>query len=257
MAKGKDALSYALSKFIFSSIEFSDTEARKYWGNIIPEIEKISTNQEIINPAQKVKLIFTNNKFHSNEKAPKVIIMDQEISTEHPGEIILEASSGEDCARLLSISHTIAQRFSLPIYLIISRECLNEKLNFNPEHIPFPPKFIIREQSWKPDKIYPNHPALSFKRIDYGNNKGPRDKAKILIISHGKHSLFVKKIIKNSKENIRHLEIQTLRPISKEIVNQAMKSVNNTISLDETYCWLEQNDLIESLSLNELINLIN
>ena len=257
MANGKDALSYALSKFIFSSVEFSDEDSSKFWKKNIEDLDKILIDEEITNPAQKVKLIFANNKYYSNEKTPKVIIMNKEVSIKHPGEIILEASSGEDCARLLSISHTIAQRFSLPIYLILSIECLNQNLNLNPEHIPFPPKFIIRENSWKPDKIYANNPALSFKRINYGKNRGPRDKSKILVISHGKNSLLVKKIISDSNENIRHLEIQTLRPISKEIVNQAMMSVKKTISIDETFYWLEQNDSIESFSLEQLVQLIN
>ena len=83
------------------------------------------------------------------------------------------------------------------------------------------------------------------------------EKIKILVISHGKNSLSVKKIISDSNENIRHLEIQTLRPISKEIVNQAMMSVKKTISIDETFYWLEQNDSIESFSLEQLVELIN
>ena len=66
-----------------------------------------------------------------------------------------------------------------------------------------------------------------------------------------------RKIISDSNENIRHLEIQTLRPISKEIVNQAMMSVKKTISIDETFYWLEQNNSIESLSLEQLAELIN
>ncbi|MBK00205.1 MAG: hypothetical protein CMB48_04480 [Euryarchaeota archaeon] len=257
MANGKDAFSYALSRFIFSSIEFFNEEIKSYWENIIPDLDKIPTDTEINNPAQRVKLVFGNKKFSSEEKSPKVVIINEPISFKHTAKIILEASSGEDCARLLAISHTIAQRFSIPIYLIISIECLNENLNFKPEHIPFPPKYIIREQSWKPDEIYPNHPALSFKRINYGSNKGPRDKAKILIISHGKYSLFVNNLIKESKHNIRHLEIQTLRPLSKEILNQAMTSVQKTICINETYTWIKENESIDSLSLNDLNNLIS
>ena len=94
-----------------------------------------------------------------------IIILNKSIKPIHPGQIIFETSSGEDCARLLSISHTNAQRFSMPIYLIITNQCLNENLNFKPEHIPLPPKYVIRDKTWVPDMIYAGHPALNFKRI--------------------------------------------------------------------------------------------
>ena len=76
MANGKDALSYALSKFIFSSVEFSDEDSSRFWEKNIEDLDKISIDEDITNPAQKVKLIFADNKYYSNEKTPKVIIMN-------------------------------------------------------------------------------------------------------------------------------------------------------------------------------------
>ena len=87
---------------------------------------------------------------------------------------------------------------------------------------------------------------------------GPRDKAELLIISHGRNSLVVNNFIETSqlKNKLRHLEIQTLRPISNNILNQAMQSVKKTIVLNETFQWLEPNKLIEPIELNELNNLL-
>ena len=143
--------------------------------------------------------------------------------------------------------------------MIITKQCLNQTLNSKPEHIPLPPKYVIRDKAWAPDRIYANHPALNFKRINYGDNKGPRDKAKFLIISHGKNSLIVNKFISSSKikNNIRHLELQTLRPISNETLMQAMKSVKQIFSIEDTFVWLEQNSQIKSIQLNQIDSLIS
>ncbi len=258
MANGKDALSYALSTFIFSSIDYQNEQIKEYWTQLMPNILTIPLDENIENPFQQVKLFFGNEKYFSNGKSPKVIILNDSPTPKNDGDIILEASSGEDCARLLCISHTIAQRFAKSIHLVITKECLNQNLKIKAEHIPLPPKYIIRDQSWKPDAIFPNHPALNFKRISYGNNMGPRDKAELLIISHGRNSLIVNKFIETSqlKNKLRHLEIQTLRPISKNILNQAMQSVKKTIALNETFQWLEQNQLIEPIELNEFNDLL-
>jgi len=259
MANGKDALKHVLSNLSFSSIKFINEEIEHYWINLIPELKHIEIDNNIENPAQRVELFFANKSYNQIDNSPKIIILNQSITPEHHGQIILEASSGEDCARLLSISHLNAQRFSMPIFLIIANECLNEILNSKPEHIPLPPKHVIRDKSWSPDLIFTNHPALNFKRINYGHNKGPRDQAKLLIISHGKFSLLVNQLIQHSKikNDIRHLELQTLRPISNEILNQAMKSVKKTVSLDKTYSWLESNNQIEPILMEQINDLIN
>lgn len=259
MASGKDALNYVLSILSFSSKKFYNEEIEHYWTNLIPELNNIQIDKNIENPAQRVELFFANQDYNQVDNSPKIIILNKSITTKHHGQIILEASSGEDCARLLSISHTNAQRFSLPIYLIITNECLNENLNSKPEHIPLLPKYVIRDKTWSPDLIIPNHPALNFKRINYGNNKGPRDKANLLIISHGKNSLLINELIKSSKikNNIRHLELQTLRPLSDEILNQAMKLVKKTVSLNCTFSWLKPNLDIESISMEQINDLLN
>ena len=259
MAYGKDALKYVLSILSFSSKSFYNEEIERYWTNLIPELNNIEIDNNIENPAQKVDLFFANHNYNTLDNSPKIIILNKSITREHNGQIILETSSGEDCARLLSISHTNAQRFSMPIYLIITNECLNANLNSKPEHIPLLPKYVIRDKTWSPDLIIPNHPALNFKRIDYGNNKGPRDRAKLLIISHGKNSLLVNQLIKSSKikNEIRHLELQTLRPMSNDILNQAMILVKKTISLDSTYPWLKPNGDIESISIEQINELLN
>lgn len=259
MASGKDALTYTLLNLNFSTIDFKNEEIKDYWKNIIPEINNISIDENIENPAQRVDLFFGDENYYSNEKSPQIIILNKSLNPKNNAEIILEVSSGEDCGRLIGISHTIAQRFSIPIYLVITNKCLQENLNFKPEYIPLPPKYVIRDKTWKPDKIFPSHPALNFKRISHGKNKGPRDQAKLLIISHGENSLLVNQMILSSKttQNIRHLEIQTLRPISNEILNQAMKSVKKVISIDETYIWLEQNDKIDSVQITQVEKFLN
>ena len=259
MANGKDALKYVLSTISFSSIKFLDSQIQNYWNNVVPGISDLQTNENIENPAQRVELFFGNETYIDKEDSPKIIILNKSIKPIHHGHVILETSSGEDCARLLSISHTNAQRFSMPIYLIINKECLNQNLNSKPEHIPLPPKYVIRDKTWAPDRIFVNHPALNFKRITYGDNKGPRDKAKFLIISHGKSSLIINKFISSSKikNNIRHLELQTLRPISNETLMQAMKSVKQIFSIEDTFVWLEQNSQIKSIQLNQIDSLIS
>ena len=259
MAKGKDALSYALSTFLFSSINFQNEIIKKYWEEHITNFSSIPLNKNIENPFQQVKLYFADESFEFDGESPEVIIFKNSITPENKGEIILETSSGEDCARLLCISHTIAQRFCKPICLVISKECLNENLISSPEHIPFPPIYEIRDQSWKPDSIRLNHPALNFKRINYGENMGPRDRASLLIISHGKNSSLINNLINESKikNKVRHLEIQTLRPISNEILLQAMQSVKKTVVLNDTFKWLEKNNLIESIELNQLKKLLS
>jgi hypothetical protein len=259
MANGKDALTYTLLNHNFSSIGFYSEEIKDYWTNMIPDISKILIDENIENPAQRVELFFADKKYYSKKNSPQVIILNKSITPENSAEIILEVSSGEDCGRLISISHTIAQRFSMPIYLVISNKCLQEYLKFKPEHIPLPPKYVIRDKSWKPDVVFPSHPALNFKRISYGKSKGPRDQAKLLIISHGENSVLINQMISSSKlkDNIRHLELQTLRPISNEILNQAMESVKKTISLADTNIWLEQNDDIESVLINQINEFLN
>ncbi|MAT48568.1 MAG: hypothetical protein CMA27_01915 [Euryarchaeota archaeon] len=258
MANGKDAMKYVLSTISFSSITFLDKDIQNYWNDVIPEIKDLQTNENIENPAQRVELLFANETYYDDGSKPKIIILNNSVKPIHPGQVILETSSGEDCARLLSISHTNAQRFSMPIYLIITNQCLNENLNFKSEHIPLPPKYVIRDKTWVPDLIYAGHPALNFKRISYGNNRGPRDKAKLLIISHGKSSLIVNQLISssNTKNNIRHLELQTLRPISNEILSQAMNSVEQIISIEDTNLWLEQHNDIKSIQLSQVNSLI-
>jgi len=259
MAKGKDAFSYALTKLIFDSITFEDDITKKYWQNLIPSLKNVELDKDIENPAQKVELEFSTTALFPNDKKPKIILCEntKKINTD-TAEIILEASSGEDCARLLFISHVIAQRFATHTYLVISKECLEKKLISKPEHIPFPPSFVIRDKTWKPDIVRPNHPALSFKRIFFGNGKGPRDKAKLLIISHGKNSLKINEILKERNvKNIRHLELQTLKPISKEIIEQAKKSVKEIVTTIETFSWLPEDELITPIDFEDFNNLIN
>ena len=257
MAKGKDAFNYALFKLKFASIKFENKKIKKYWENLIPEIIEKKIEREIENNAQKVELEFNNNNLFSNEKKPKIIICKNTIELNSEAEVILEASSGEDCARLLCISHIIAQRFATSIYLIISQECLESNLSSKPEYIPLPPEYVIRDKTWKPDIIKINHPAISFKRIRFGKGKGPRDQAKLLIISHGKSSLKINNILDNSRaDNIRHLELQTLKPVSEEFIKQAMTSVKEIITTKNTFPWLPKINKIKTVDLNQINNLI-
>ena len=257
MAKGKDAFSYALTKLIFYSIKYNNEITKSYWENLIPDLKNCKGDQNIEHSAQKVELEFTTNLQSSYEKKPKIFLCENTKNLNPNAEIILEASSGEDCARLLCISHIIAQRFATTIFLVISKECLEEKLNFKPEHIPFPPSYVIRDKTWKPDIIRPNHPALIFKRVFFGNGKGPRDKAKLLIISHGKNSLIINRMLnERGVKHIRHLELQTLKPISKEIIEQASKSVKQIVTTIDTYPWLPESNSINPVNFEDLNNLI-
>lgn len=257
MAKGKDAFSHALMKLNFYSIKFENNIVKNYWCDLIPNLSIKENEKYIENPAQRVVLEISSS-FESKNLGRPLIFLCQDSKNLNPDiKIIFEASSGEDCARLLFISHIVTQRFATPVCLVISNECLEEKLKFKPEHIPFPPKYVIREKTWEPDKVKSDHPALTFKRVYYGYGRGPRDRANLLIISHGKDSLKIKKLIKDrNPSNIRHLELQTLKPISREIIRNSMKSVKQTITTLDTSIWIDELEKIKKLDFDDISKLL-
>ena len=253
MAKGKDAFFHALSILDFHSINFQNLSTKNHWYDKIPGLISKETNKNIENPAQRVVLEFSSDFQKLNKEGPLIILCDSSKNINQDAKIVFEASSGEDCARLLFVSHIVCQRFAKPVVLVISMECLENDLKFKPEHIPFPPKFVIRDKTWKPDIVKSNHPALNFKRISFEDGKGPRDKSNLLIISHGKNSIEVNKLIENSNsKNIRHLELQTLRPISLEIIESSMRLVEKIITTVETYKWISEFMDIRAFELDDI-----
>ncbi len=98
---------------------------------------------------------------------------------------------------------------------------------------------------------------MTFKRVYYGYGRGPRDRANLLIISHGKDSLKIKKLIKDrNPSNIRHLELQTLKPIYREIIRNSMKSVKQTITTLDTSIWIDELEKIKKLDFDDISKLL-
>ena len=184
----------------------------------------------------------------------KVVLISKEpkaVEAIHP---LLVASKPEDCARLLCIAHSAGQRFDCPIQLLLPGKVLEYSLNVELEHIPLPPPFILRGRELVDNRVRDGHPALSFFRLSHGIGRGPRNKSKFLVVSHGSDSERVESIVNSTREvnAIRHLSLQTLIPFPTETLATAVAGTDTILVLTSTSPWLPNIPSAEEIDIEHL-----
>lgn len=171
---------------------------------------------------------------------------------EHP---LLVAARPEDCARLLCIAHAAGQRFGVPIHLVLPAEILALPLRTEVEHIPLPPAFVLRGGESVDDQVREDHPALSFHRLSHGVGRGPRNRSRLLIVSHGAASRAVEEEVSRARRDgirLRHLSLQTLNPLPSGALQAAMDGSDESVVLDSTRAWIAAETIEHAIGLQEL-----